>query len=121
MLRRNLHIGFNITILGYGQTASGKSHTIGSELNNMEEKEHWGLLPRMLHEIFQKTQDNEATMHVSFLEIYGEDIHDLLLPIMATNNDGRKHAPKQTLQLRQDRSGVFVQGIREVSIYIYMI
>ncbi|OQS03222.1 kinesin, partial [Thraustotheca clavata] len=103
------NVGFNITILGYGQTASGKSYTIGSGLGNQDEEE-WGLLPRMIHELFEKIlADDEAHVSVSFLEIYGEDIHDLLLPL--TNS---KKALKQTLHLRQDRSGVFVQGAREV-------
>ncbi|KAF0757859.1 hypothetical protein AaE_004125, partial [Aphanomyces astaci] len=100
--------GFNTTVIGYGQTASGKSHTIGSGLTNQSEA-HWGLIPRMLHEIFRKIEADklDAQLHVSFLEIYGEDIHDLLLPITNTKTS------RTPLNLRQDRSGVFVQGIRE--------
>ncbi|KAF0687286.1 Aste57867_20952 [Aphanomyces stellatus] len=103
--------GFNTTVIGYGQTASGKSHTIGSGLTNQSE-DLWGLIPRMLHEIFRKIRaDNmDAQLHVSFLEIYGEDIHDLLLPI---SNAKTLRTP---LNLRQDRSGVFVQGVREVPV-----
>ncbi|RHY82114.1 hypothetical protein DYB35_006079, partial [Aphanomyces astaci] len=103
--------GFNTTVIGYGQTASGKSHTIGSGLTNQSEA-HWGLIPRMLHEIFRKIEADklDAQLHVSFLEIYGEDIHDLLLPITNTKTS------RTPLNLRQDRSGVFVQGIREVPI-----
>ncbi|RQM26138.1 hypothetical protein B5M09_005832 [Aphanomyces astaci] len=102
--------GFNTTVIGYGQTASGKSHTIGSGLTNQSEA-HWGLIPRMLHEIFRKIEADklDAQLHVSFLEIYGEDIHDLLLPITNTKTS------RTPLNLRQDRSGVFVQGIREVT------
>ncbi|KDO24258.1 hypothetical protein SPRG_20873 [Saprolegnia parasitica CBS 223.65] len=103
--------GFNITVLGYGQTASGKSHTIGSGLSNQDEDE-WGLLPRMLHDVFARIAiEDEANVSVSFLEIYGEDIHDLLLPLTSS-----KKAVKHALHLRQDRSGVFVQGAREVPV-----
>ncbi|CAK4345578.1 unnamed protein product [Aphanomyces euteiches] len=103
--------GFNTTVIGYGQTASGKSHTIGSGLTNQTE-EHWGLIPRMLHEIFRKVHADkmDAQLHVSFLEIYGEDIHDLLLPI------SNAKTPRTPLNLRQDRTGVFVQGAREVAV-----
>ncbi|RHY17283.1 hypothetical protein DYB25_001258 [Aphanomyces astaci] len=88
-----------------------QSHTIGSGLTNQSEA-HWGLIPRMLHEIFRKIEADklDAQLHVSFLEIYGEDIHDLLLPITNTKTS------RTPLNLRQDRSGVFVQGIREVPI-----
>ncbi|ETW10549.1 hypothetical protein H310_00816 [Aphanomyces invadans] len=105
--------GFNTTVIGYGQTASGKSHTIGSGLTNQTEA-HWGLIPRMLHEIFRKIEADklDAQLHVSFLEIYGEDIHDLLLPITSTKTS----SARTPLNLRQDRSGVFVQGIREVQV-----
>ncbi|RHY32162.1 hypothetical protein DYB32_002808 [Aphanomyces invadans] len=98
--------GFNTTVIGYGQTASGKSHTIGSGLTNQTEA-HWGLIPRMLHEIFRKIEADklDAQLHVSFLEIYGEDIHDLLLPITSTKTS----SARTPLNLRQDRSGVFVQ------------
>ncbi|OQR93907.1 kinesin-like protein [Achlya hypogyna] len=103
--------GFNTTIIGYGQTASGKSHTIGSGLSNQDEEE-WGLLPRMLHDLFERISvEDGAHVSVSFLEIYGEDIHDLLLPLSSS-----KKAVKHALHLRQDRSGVFVQGAREVAV-----
>jgi kinesin family protein 5 len=42
--------GFNGTILAYGQTSSGKTHTmLGPDIDNLE---HRGIIPRMVGGIF---------------------------------------------------------------------
>mmetsp|Transcript_56214 Transcript_56214/g.136237 ORF Transcript_56214/g.136237 Transcript_56214/m.136237 type:complete len:1623 (+) Transcript_56214:225-5093(+) len=91
--------GYNATILAYGQTGSGKSHTImgppGSMPNALlqqgnEEQHCAGVVPRAIRNIFhkldlirQKTASDDAfeyTVRVQFLEVYGEEIRDLLNP-----------------------------------------
>jgi len=86
--------GYNATVLAYGQTASGKTHTImgGGMASAMmqEEEAHQGVLPRAIRNIFQqlnKQQESsnvgssyEYEVRVQFLEIYGEEIRDLLNP-----------------------------------------
>jgi len=47
--------GYNGTILAYGQTSSGKTHTmLGEDLDNLEER---GVIPRMVKGFFDKIAD----------------------------------------------------------------
>ena len=72
--------GFNGTVFAYGQTSSGKTHTMsGSDMYNEEER---GVIPRMVTHVFNKIQNSpsemEFTVTVSMIEIYMEKIQDLL-------------------------------------------
>lgn len=96
-------------IMAYGQTGSGKTFTMGSEAHSEPESlSHAGLIPRFLADIFSQLQQmKEAAKHhelgqglvkfkvsASFLEVYGEDVHDLLdrdrrpLPLREDSNGG---------------------------------
>jgi len=69
--------GFNGTVFAYGQTSSGKTHTMHGDRNDP------GIIPRAIHDIFQiiqNTPDREYLLRVSYLEIYNEKIKDLLNP-----------------------------------------
>jgi kinesin family protein 5 len=95
--------GYNATIFAYGTTGSGKTHTMfGDEKSK-------GIIPRACEEIFQiinnKDEVLEANMKCSFLEIYREQIRDLLY-------NG------ENLKLRQHPTkGVYVQGLVEKYVY----
>ena len=73
--------GYNATILAYGQTGSGKTFTMGSS-NVVSEEKNLGIIPRVVRDIYNeinRRRDNfEFIVKVSFLEIYNEEIHDLL-------------------------------------------
>ena len=76
--------GYNATILAYGQTGSGKSFTM------QEDPDHIGIIPRAIVHIFEGKQadEDENTQYavkVSYVEIYNEEIRDLLSP-----NPGKK-------------------------------
>ncbi|KAK2707023.1 hypothetical protein QYM36_014895, partial [Artemia franciscana] len=67
--------GFNATIFAYGQTSSGKTHTM------MGSKTERGVLELVVNEIFDAIEsipDREYLLRVSFIEIYQEQITDLL-------------------------------------------
>ena len=72
--------GYKVCIFAYGQTGSGKTHTMqGGETPNTE-----GIIPRSIVHILKEAKRLEAqgwayTMTASFLEIYNEDIRDLLM------------------------------------------
>ena len=84
--------GYNATVLAYGQTGSGKTHTImgGGMTTAMMQEQHQGVLPRAIRNIFQKLQKQQESssvgssyeyeVRVQFLELYGEEIRDLLNP-----------------------------------------
>jgi kinesin family protein 4/21/27 len=124
----NMHLSSQI--LAYGQTGSGKTYTMGSEAGSSNDT--LGLIPRFLDAMFASLfdQKNKSVQSVlkspsksdsadanpqspslvgfkvsaSFLEVYGEDIFDLL-----DDNDDR-----ESLKLREKEDGeVFVVGLRK--------
>lgn len=68
--------GFNGTIFAYGQTSSGKTFTM--EGPSLDSKEEMGLIPRMMHavfdHIFNASVHSEFLVKVSYLEIYNEKL-----------------------------------------------
>ena len=72
--------GYNGTIFAYGQTGTGKTFTMEG-VN--EPAELRGVIPRAFNQIFDAigTRGGESTeflVRASYLEIYNEDIRDLL-------------------------------------------
>ncbi|XP_068270673.1 kinesin-like protein KIF17 isoform X2 [Nyctibius grandis] len=70
--------GCNGTIFAYGQTGSGKSFTMQGIEDPSTQK---GIIPRAFEHIFESVQRAENAkflVRVSYLEIYNEDIRDLL-------------------------------------------
>jgi kinesin family protein 11 len=81
-------IGYNCTVFAYGQTGTGKTFTMeGGEMQN-EAGIRWdsdptiGIIPRALAQIFDTLREQadslEYSVRVSFLELYNEEIFDLL-------------------------------------------
>lgn len=109
--------GYNGTIFAYGQTGSGKTYTIqGPGFDDVclseQAEEDRGILPRSFEYIFNKlehmteeeTEESkvEFLVRTSYLEIYNEQIMDLLNPT------------SQNLQIREDiKKGVYVEGLVE--------
>ncbi|KAK6456381.1 P-loop containing nucleoside triphosphate hydrolase protein [Scheffersomyces xylosifermentans] len=79
--------GSNVTILAYGQTGTGKTFTMCSGEQATKEvdfkhSESAGIIPRVLIELFNKLesvgQKDDYLVKCSFLELYNEDLRDLL-------------------------------------------
>eukprot|EP00968_Pinguiococcus_pyrenoidosus_P020467 scaffold2405_cov211-Pinguiococcus_pyrenoidosus.AAC.1 len=99
--------GYNVTFLAYGQTGSGKTFTMGSEAGDSQTLSHsQGLIPRFLNELFA-TMGPRCKVSVSFLEVYGNDVFDLL------DSDVANHALKRrSLAVFEDEHGaVQVKGL----------
>jgi len=100
--------GYNATIFAYGQTGCGKTHTMIGEIDSEDGK---GIMPRSFEHIFSVISANESPngkkylVRCSFIEIYNEDIHDLL-----SNDPNKKKAIKEDPNM-----GVFV---KDVSMYV---
>ena len=74
--------GYNGTIFAYGQTSSGKTHTIEGSGRKFVDR---GLIPRTLSYIYkeiEKRSNEEMTVHISYMEIYQDTGYDLLNPGM---------------------------------------
>ena len=78
--------GFNATVLAYGQTGSGKTYTMGSAAHGVYLQAELGVIPRVILRIFKMIEERsvdeasevEFAVSVTFIEIYGEDVRDLL-------------------------------------------
>ncbi|KAI9216899.1 P-loop containing nucleoside triphosphate hydrolase protein [Blastocladiella britannica] len=114
-LVRDFLAGYNCTVFAYGQTGSGKTHTMGTEASSVLPNES-GIVPRTLREIFKLLEDGAETKgefraSMSMIEIYNEEILDLLKPAGA---GGRP------LQLREDSAGIVqVIGATEPEVLSY--
>ncbi|XP_041836083.1 kinesin-like protein KIF17 isoform X2 [Melanotaenia boesemani] len=93
--------GYNGTIFAYGQTGSGKSFTMQGVSQPAPQK---GIIPRAFEHIFESIQCAENTkflVRASYLEIYNEEIRDLL------GSD-----TKQRLELKEHpERGVYVRDL----------
>uniref|UniRef100_A0A669DQJ7 Kinesin-like protein n=1 Tax=Oreochromis niloticus TaxID=8128 RepID=A0A669DQJ7_ORENI len=111
-------MGYNCTVFAYGQTGTGKTFTMEGE-RSPDEQFTWeedplaGIIPRTLHQIFEKLSENgtEFSVKVSLLEIYNEELFDLLSPTEDVS---------ERLQLFDDprnKRGVVVKGLEEVTVH----
>ncbi|RRT78375.1 hypothetical protein B296_00001650 [Ensete ventricosum] len=80
--------GFNCTIFAYGQTGTGKTYTMEGECRKAKSGPKGqlpadaGVIPRAVKQIFDtlESQNAEYSVKVTFLELYNEEITDLLAP-----------------------------------------
>ncbi|GMH86370.1 hypothetical protein TrVE_jg7869 [Triparma verrucosa] len=94
--------GYNATVLAYGQTGSGKTYTMGSASGSED-----GMIPRFLEDLFKgMEEEGNFRCYATFLEVYGEDVVDLLSPSRASSS----------LPLREDNDGVNVVGLSRRSV-----
>src|SRR6266498_5567256 len=74
--------GFNCTIFAYGQTGTGKTYTMSGDMNTNAGmlSEEAGIIPRTLHALFNKLElnDVENSVKCSFIELYNEELRDLI-------------------------------------------
>ena len=99
--------GYSVTIFAYGQTGSGKTYTIMGRDDAINEKilknnKYSGIMPKSINYIWSTVSRRKEKFYikVSFLEIYNEQINDLLNPTNAN------------LQIRwEQKQGFFVEGL----------
>jgi len=101
--------GYNGTIFAYGQTGCGKTHTM---LGVPSDPNLRGIIPNCFAHIFgfidEKNQGMKFLVRCSYLEIYNEEIHDLL---EEKNNLGPGQQQRK-LDLKEDpQKGVFVKDL----------
>uniref|UniRef100_A0A2P2MQ10 Kinesin-like protein n=1 Tax=Rhizophora mucronata TaxID=61149 RepID=A0A2P2MQ10_RHIMU len=108
--------GYNCTIFAYGQTGTGKTYTMegAARKKNGEFSSDAGVIPRAVKQIFDilEAQNAEYNMKVTFLELYNEEITDLLAPEETSKFIDDKS--KKPIALMEDGKGsVFVRGLEE--------
>ncbi|XP_029947707.1 kinesin-like protein KIF18A [Salarias fasciatus] len=96
--------GFNCTVFAYGATGAGKTHTM---LGSQDDP---GVMYRTMTELFNRMDDakdeKEFTVAFSYLEVYNEQIRDLLANAgpLAVREDGSKGVVVQGLTLHKPKS-----------------
>ncbi|KAK2069441.1 hypothetical protein P8C59_004023 [Phyllachora maydis] len=91
--------GYNVCIFAYGQTGSGKTYTMSSADGMIRRATH------MIYDTVGKLQEKGWTysMEGSFVEVYNEELHDLLAT--APGGDGGKDSNnKKRLEIRHDEA-----------------
>ncbi|ALC43850.1 Klp68D [Drosophila busckii] len=95
--------GFNGCIFAYGQTGTGKTFTMEGARGN---DKLMGIIPRTFEQIWlhiNRTENFQFLVDVSYLEIYMEELRDLLKP-------NSKH-----LEVRERGSGVYVPNLHAIN------
>ncbi|KAJ3411524.1 Kinesin-like protein kif9 [Chytridiales sp. JEL 0842] len=93
--------GYHGTIMAYGQTGAGKTFTMTGATENYK---HRGLIPRAISHVYREIAERPQmayTVRISYLEIYNEQIVDLL----ATLPDAASMSADGTLTVIEDKSG----------------
>nr|XP_016852471.1 PREDICTED: chromosome-associated kinesin KIF4A isoform X3 [Anolis carolinensis] len=103
-LIKGIFKGYNATVLAYGQTGSGKTYSMGGAyIANQENDPIVGVIPRVIKFLFQKIQEKtdwHFSLKVSYLEIYNEDILDLLSPAKdRTSQISIREDPKEGIKI----------------------
>ena len=120
--------GYNSTIFAYGQTGTGKTHTIIGPLESLfdDKNENFGLIPNILNFLFgqkeeakkiiiesskEKVKKVEYNLSCSCIEIYNEQLIDLL------NNNSQFDKADEILKIREDpKKGMYIENLTELEI-----
>uniref|UniRef100_A0A182PQD4 Kinesin motor domain-containing protein n=1 Tax=Anopheles epiroticus TaxID=199890 RepID=A0A182PQD4_9DIPT len=108
--------GFNCTVFAYGQTGTGKTHTmVGEEEPELsaawEDDTQTGIIPRAVNHLFDELRmtELEFSMRISYLELYNEELCDLL-----STDDSVKIRIFDDVQ---KKGSVIVQGLEEIPVH----
>lgn len=90
--------------MAYGQTGSGKTYSMGTNYTGIGEK---GIIPRVIQDIFEiikSKEDWSFKVAVSFMELYQEQLYDLL---------SDKQRSQSIVDIREDGKNIKIVGVTE--------
>lgn len=106
--------GYNCTIFAYGQTGTGKTYTMSGNMADTLGmlSDEAGIVPRALQQLFHKLElaDTENCVKCSFIELYNEELRDLL----AVDESAKLKIYDDAS--RRGHAGTIVQGMEEKHI-----
>jgi hypothetical protein len=92
--------GRNVCIFTYGQSGSGKTHTM---YGHTGDPDMWGIAPRCIRELYELIEGTKQTLEVevscSMIQLYNDELLDLL------NSDSDSES-KPKLDLKMDPRGI---------------
>mmetsp|Transcript_115556 Transcript_115556/g.327465 ORF Transcript_115556/g.327465 Transcript_115556/m.327465 type:complete len:1101 (-) Transcript_115556:158-3460(-) len=107
----NAWAGYHCCLFAYGQTGAGKSYSMVGYGENK------GIVPMACEEIFSRIASNQDPsityeVTVSMVEIYNEQVQDLLV--------SPKDRPKKGLEIRESQQlGIYIDGVRKRAVDSY--
>jgi len=115
-LYKNILQGYNTTLITYGQTGSGKSYTIQGTQSQP------GLIPRIMNSLLR--MGNSCNYWISYLEIYDENLRDLLDPSTmlsksnpSTPKSGLGETSSSNLSIYEhSKLGTYISGLTECNV-----
>ncbi|KAJ3559108.1 hypothetical protein NM688_g534 [Phlebia brevispora] len=120
--------GYNCTLFAYGQTGTGKTYTMQGDLEPTpmgNPSADAGMIPRVLFRLFSRLEESvpDYSVKISFVELYNEELRDLLAPELAAPlgsiqpmGMGTGSKESSGLKIFDDstkKGGVFIQGLDE--------
>lgn len=98
--------GYNVTILAYGQTGSGKTYSMGTCYSGSPTDTYdAGIIPQAVGDIFDYVDSNgqefDFKITVSFMELYQEQLFDLL---------STKPREQNAIDIREDNKEIVLPG-----------
>ncbi|KAF6766986.1 Kinesin, motor domain protein [Kalmanozyma brasiliensis GHG001] len=113
--------GYNCTIFAYGQTGTGKTHTMEGDLTSQmgTYSSEAGIIPRSLYRLFHTLElsKEDYSVKATFIELYNEELRDLLSLEPSASEASSKDAP-HGLRMYDDArgKGIVIQGLEEVAL-----
>ena len=103
--------GYNGTIFAYGQTGCGKTYTMMGVTNDPNLR---GVIPNAFEHIFNYIKNEETTkkflLRCSFVEIYNEEVRDLLI-------SNKKNENNKALDIRDDpKRGTIIKDLTYITL-----
>ncbi|KAG5205774.1 hypothetical protein JEQ12_019024 [Ovis aries] len=122
--------GYNVCIMAYGQTGSGKSFTmLGPHCQEepallSEPRGDTGIIPRAAAELFRLISEDASRspeLDVSIVEVYNNDIFDLLANDSCRVASGVKRQVLPTQQGRKVVCGLTYQSVRSAAQFLTLV
>eukprot|EP00756_Hemistasia_phaeocysticola_P017956 Hpha_TRINITY_DN15565_c3_g1::TRINITY_DN15565_c3_g1_i1::g.107986::m.107986/K10400/KIF15; kinesin family member 15 len=100
--------GFNVSLLAYGQTSSGKTHTMTGSMRSAPRGSNAerGVIPRLVEGLLKRAGGSLCRCEAGYLELYNEQIRDLGAEKSAGRLQVREHPEK----------GAFAEGLTMVPV-----
>jgi kinesin family protein 11 len=106
--------GYTCTVFAYGPTGTGKTYTmIGQNITpstNFDNDPSIGIIPRAAAHLFSelKRLNKEFTVTISFIEIYNEEVRDLLI---------KDSVPLRVYDDPDNKGSTCIKGLCEVTVH----
>lgn len=101
--------GFNVCVLTYGQSGSGKTHTMLGKHSDP------GIILLSMKELLKTSEESTSTIYkfyLSILEVYNETIYDLL----NSAGDNKTLIPKSKVFIQDNGHSVQIKNVSEAEI-----